>query len=787
MKIRSIALLVTSALSLIACKGNSSLDNQSPIDPNTAASLKAETKINFDLLSKNKKLILPTYLAMDPQDGTLATETMAQDKTNTSDPLVAMGQTDGWSTTQPITISFTGKNLDPATAANGFYLIKSGDPTNPDDTTQPTRLTQQAGDFVVKASGDSLIVILLKPLDPASNYMFAVTDDLKDVNGQAVGMSNSYALLKSDNLPPAPALLPAQKITHATEEAFHGIVEKRDIIFSSWFTTLSSGDVLFAAKMATEEAISSGAKNVWQGSAIASNVTSSQLDQLFTLTQPTLLGSTLLKTGNIYTGKITLPYYLDINPDKFMNTPWQSGMPSLAKIKYVLSNGSDADKAALLTQLADAKVSPQEMAAVATDPKTQIDVLTKLMGKKLFLANGEQLDPQRIITRYSAVPELKSVQTIDYTLVMPQDPKCQKLGANSVTIFQHGVTTDKESLIKSTLADTLIKGQCRAIFAINHPLHGDRGIKDKDGLTIAVASGAHGDPSIYLNLTNLTVARDNLRQSTIDVVNLRASIGKLFNIIKQKQLDNSQASSPLDMLNPNADVSFAGHSLGAITGVNVANIANRPTLNPEFDKQYFAINKLALANPGAEIPYLLLNSGSFGGLIKAGILKSTITAPTEVTPEVIATGKFLQTIGQCAQTENLTINQCYKNNISSQSPNLIKQWTEKYVKFAYAAQTVMDPVDPINLASGVTNNINILLEEVIGDSTIPNITSPSVLPYSPFTGTTPLAYQLHLSENNTLKNWQQFTPGDHSSLLDPTISQATTTKMQSDMADFLNR
>ncbi len=136
---------------------------------------------------------------------------MAQDKTNTSDPLVAMGQTDGWSTTQPITISFTGKNLDPATAANGFYLIKSGDPTNPDDTTQPTRLTQQAGDFVVKASGDSLIVILLKPLDPASNYMFAVTDDLKDVNGQAVGMSNSYALLKSDNLPPATALLQHKK------------------------------------------------------------------------------------------------------------------------------------------------------------------------------------------------------------------------------------------------------------------------------------------------------------------------------------------------------------------------------------------------------------------------------------------------------------------------------------------------------------------------------------------------------------------------------------------------
>jgi hypothetical protein len=220
MKIRSIALLITSALSLMGCKGNGTLENQAPIDPNIAASLQAETQINFDLLSANKKLILPTYLAMDAQDGTLATETMASDQTNTSDPLVAMGQTDGWSTTQPITINFTGKDLDKSPAENSFYLIKSGDPTNPDDTTKPTLLSQQNKDFTLQVSGHSLIVILLKPLDPASNYMYAVTDDLKDVNGQAVGMSNSYALLKSNNLPPAPALLPAQKITHATEEAF---------------------------------------------------------------------------------------------------------------------------------------------------------------------------------------------------------------------------------------------------------------------------------------------------------------------------------------------------------------------------------------------------------------------------------------------------------------------------------------------------------------------------------------------------------------------------------------
>ncbi|MCD9514462.1 VolA/Pla-1 family phospholipase [Photobacterium carnosum] len=808
MKIRSIALLVTSALSLMGCKSDSTLENQSPIDPNIAASLNAETKINFDLLSANKTLILPTYLAMDAQDGTLATEVKAQDKTNTSDPLVAMGQTDGWSTTQPITINFIGKALDPTPAATSFYLIK-GTPTDPNNVTQLTQSTDgKHGDFKLNVLGNSLIVTLLKPLDPTSNYMYAVTDDLKDVNGQAVGMSNSYALLKSNNLPPAPALLPEQKITHATEEAFHGIVQKRDIIFSSWFTTLSSGDVLFAAKMATEEAINAGAHNVWQGSAIASSVTPKDLDKLFTFSQPVEVNDPNKVNGKskvtIYQGKLSIPYYLDIRANKFMNTPWQSGMPSLAKIKYVLSNGSNADKATILAQLANAKVTLADMAQVATNPQVQIKVLQNLMGTKLTLANGNQLDPERLITRYSAVPELKSVQTIDYTLVLPNNKKCQTLGANDVTIFQHGITADKSVLTTHSdgllsLAEKLVGNQCRAIFAINLPLHGDRSIKDTnknvlkddDGNIIGSASGKNGNPAAYLNLTNLTVARDNLRQSTIDVVNLRASIGKLFTDINKKKQSNRTSFKPvppLDRLNPNNGVSFSGHSLGAIVGTNVGNIANRPTLDPTFDKQYFAINKLALANPGAEIPYLLLNSPSFSDLIKGGIVKG-------INPE------FAKSCG----TKNVAL--CYQALVSqltaaNNAGNSLAKITldtmdDSFNKFAYAAQTVMDPVDPINLADGIPSSVPVYVQMVKGDSTIPNITTPNNLPYSPFTGTEPLIKQLGLALNNATKGWKEYTPGSHTSLLDITMptndsftieaSKATTLEMQTDMADFLNK
>ncbi|MCD9462745.1 lipase [Photobacterium phosphoreum] len=788
MKIRSIALLITSALSLVACKGNGTLENQSPIDPNIAASLNAETKVDFDLLAKDKKLILPTYLAMDVQDGTLATEAMAKDKTNTSDPLVAMGQTDGWSTTQPITINFTGKTLDPTTAANSFYLIKSGDPTNPDDTTKPTLLSQENGDFTLQVTGHSLIVILLKPLDPASNYMYAVTDDLKDINGQPVGMSNSYALLKSDNLPPAPALLPAQKITHATEEAFHGIVQKRDIIFSSWFTTLSSGDVLFAAKMATLQTISN---QIATHEPVITGDDNATKDNLYKLTLPTITdnvqGSETPAGNKIYSGYIYLPYYLSTDPKNYLTTPWHSDMPSLAKIKYVLTNGSDADKQAITNKLYQWGITTDDLAKVATDKTIQIKVLTALKGKTLTLANGKPLDPQRLITRYSPVPKMQSIAKVQYNLIMPnldeKNPdKCKQSGY-SVTIFQHGVTSNKEQFVYSrpSLPDKIIDDQCRAIFAIDLPLHGDRGIGGKN---------ASVDPKMFLNFIDLTVARDNLRQSVIDVVNLRAVIGKIFTDQNKDELGDQ-----LRYLTLNNGVSFAGHSLGAITGVDVANIANESTQNTVADQNYFNINTVALANPGAEIPYLLLNSPSFGDLIKGGIVEG-------INPE-FAKSCGTKNVALCYQAlvSQLTAANDAGNSLAKITLNTMN---DSFNKFAYAAQTVMDPVDPINLARNIPKNVSVLMQEMQGDMVIPNSSQPSPYIYSPFTGTTPLIAPLSLStqleanqsviNNDIIKHALRFKGGYHTSILSPKNpltglitpeSTDVTNAMQTALASFI--
>ncbi|EEZ40583.1 VolA/Pla-1 family phospholipase [Photobacterium damselae] len=780
MKKHYLALIIAASLGLTACGGDSKTTGTPTVNPDIADSLKAETKVNFDIISNPTApiIVMPTYLAMDQQDGTLSVESSAVDPTNLGDPLVAMGETDGWSTSQPIQISFTGNPLDPTTGSDSFHLIKSGDPTNLADTTQPTELVADV-DYKVMISGDTLTAILLKPLDPASNYMFAVTNDLLDSKGNPVGMSNSYAAIKATTPPPSSALLPAQAITHATENEFAQVgVDKSKIIFSSWFTTASVGDVLFAAKSATALAIQNGAESVWKGTAKAEDITPSQLSSLFKIGSPTKAGKTVEGKGEIYKGNITLPYYLDIRPDHFLTTPWQSGMPSLAKIQYVLTHGNDADKQAVQQQLNDLGVDPQDLAVVATDPKAQVRVLSALTGAKITLADGKQLDPQRIITRYSPVPELKSVQTFEYTLVLPTKAECQQPLTNAVTIYQHGVTSSKETLTKSALADQLIGDQCRAIFAINHPLHGDRGVAGQNAAT---------NPSMYLNLASLTVARDNLRQSVTDVINLRASIGKIF--AQMAQAPESIASlGVLKRLNPTVGVNFVGHSLGAITGVDVANIANRSIGNEVADQTFFNIDAVALANPGAEIPYLLLNSQGFSPLIKGSIVASVDK----------------QFAAQCGNT-NLGI--CYAvyqnkliNDGTPESLATLQALYASFNQFAFAAQTVMDTVDPINHSAFVPKELPVYLAQVKNDLVIPNYTplgqtvagTDIPVPYSPFTGTTPLLKTLALTpttvsiKDSIVRNAALFNAGVHSSLLDPKPSEAVTAEMQSEVHSFIS-
>lgn len=785
-----LALLIASSLGLYGCGDETSLAGKATIDPDIEKSLKAETKINFDLISDPSKpiVVTPTFLAMDSTDGTLSVESTADDPTDLGDPAVAMGKTDGWSPTQPFIIEFVGNDLEPTTAADGFFMVASKDPTNSADNTQPSMLSAANGDFVVTTSGTTLTVVLTKPLAPSSNYMFAITNALKDVKGNSVGMSNSYAVLKSTNKPPSDALLPAQVIVQATEKEFDTAgVASNEIIFSSWFTTASAGDVLYAAKSATALALKNGANTVWKGSAVSNSVTDSELSSLFTLSAQPLTAipdGTTLAGNYIFSGTVSLPYFLEVAPTTFSVTPWQSGMPSLAKIKYTLSNGTDADKAAIATQLGALGVTTEDLAKVSTDAATQVKVLAALTGATLTLADGKQLDTERLITRYSPVPKLKSVQNVEYTLILPKDLKCQAIGSTAVTIFQHGITSSKEPLKAATLADKIIGTGCQAIFAIDHPLHGTRGISG-----VGSATGDTGKPEMYLNLASLTVARDNLRQSAIDVINLRASIGKVFATLATQDPTEIGGLGLFATLDPTKGVGFVGHSLGAMTGINVGYVSNKSVGDPQADAAFFNFNKLALANPGASISYLLLGSKSFGNFVKGNLVAAQ-------------NSKF----NDGCKAQSLDNATCYANYEASliakgdevSTATLTKMYAD-FSQFAYAAQTVLDPIDPITHSPLIASDLPVYLAQVKGDETIPNkliagdvVTGTTILqPYSPFGGTLPLLKTMSLTpttadiKDTTVRNAALFNKGTHSTFLKPD-TPVVMLEMQSEVASLLN-
>lgn len=777
---KMLALLIGANLALYGCD-DTKISGEPTVDPAIERSLQAETKVSFDLLAEEPKLILPTFIAMDSTDGTLGLESSSETG-SLMDPKVAMGKTDGWSTTQPISISFTGAELDANTAASAFFLIKSDSPTTTKSVTAKQVLSQADGDFVVSVQGDTLNVILTKPLDPKSDYMFALTDDLKDTSGNSVGMSQSYAYLKADTPPPNQKLDKAQVYTHKIETAFASQgIDKDKIIYSSWFTTASVGDVLFATKGAIASALSAikqgGTANaVWQGSANPNDVDTTGLFTLNTPAEVTALLPEPYKTAldnkgmKTYKGTLKLPYFLEtsVTDEQWKKTPWQSGMPSLAKISNVLNNGTDADKDKVKEQLKELKITSDDLAKVSSDQATQLKVMTALIGKTLYLADGSQLDPAREITRYSPIPQLKSVEDINYLLVMPDLANCADVPTGvPVNIYQHGITVNKETVL--ALAPEAINNSCQAIIAIDHPLHGERQLSDG---TIT----DEDNPDVFMNLSYLTVGRDNFRQSVADAMGLRAALGMIF------ARNGAGFEEPLNKLSPvngaSVGVGYVGHSLGAMTGIGYTATINKPIADEDIEKAMFKVNRAQFANPGAGIPYLLMNSTRFGRVVKDKLLAASsekyVAYKAKACPEGTVDGPtcFSNFYAMLGETDKTKVN----SDLSS---------------FAYAAQTVLDTVDPMNHIGSVLTTTPSYLTMVLGDKVIPNgLDATQHSPYSPFGGTLPLIYSGYNQVTTTIDTAEReaviFTSGDHGSLLDPASDADVTQNMQGQTHHFID-
>ena len=773
---------------------------------------KGDTTSSLDYVLSGANGVRPSVLAPRASDGTLKFSTETADLSN---PVSALSTLDGWSTTQPVQLvpaTVTGVSV-PAPAASEYtsavaplYLLElTLDPV----TLQPNGVKGgkplvYGTDFVVTGGDGKLNLVPLKPLNPSSYYMIVATDALKDSRGTPLRARGDYSSFKST----AGATTQEQTINGRISlqeglfKAATGITSDR-VIFSDWFATQSGADVLLAVKSAAASVLKSpslDAAVLWKQDAkgntsLPATYTINGLnggvdfltqlanepflpqDQKDALTAAFGVGTPLngvAQLTKVYTGTVKLPYFLSTPAiagswDKAKTQSWHGAIPSL----YAIANALKAGDSEVIGGLVGAGVDPALLGELIADPSRQSELLTeasKLIGVTLT-SGGKPLDAERNIGRFNPLPTLSEVQSVPLRIFAPTTNLST---VTDVIIYQHGVTSIKENAYALALGqigaglDPSVN-KVVAVVVIDHPLHGERGYALSNSMATVTTSE---NPLPYLNLNYLTVARDNLKQSVADLLGLRLAVG----------LANTQGLGG-QLGGAGLKVHFLGHSLGAITGANLLAVANQTTGSAQADA-LFKFDTGGLAMPGGGIAPLLLNSPSFGPTIKMSVLTSgspalkagfTAYAPNCKTAAATCfVNEFLPSLDAATQAGAASTLQSY----------------------TFAAQSVLDSADPINLGSGVAKSFPLFATEIVGDGALnlPDQVIPNSIASAPLGGTEPLFRVLGLQElkgSGVLPAGHhavRFLKGGHSSLLAPDENfdqaGAVTTEIQTQFASF---
>lgn len=762
---------------------------------------KGDTSSYLDYLLTGSNAVRPSALAARASDGTLKFSTETADLSN---PVSAMSTLDGWSTTQAIQIvpvTSSGIQVQAPTAAEfsasvaPLYLLELAFDSAALRPNGVKKVLTYGVDFVVAASAGKLNLVPLKPLNPSSYYMIVATDSLKDSTGSPVRAGSDYSNYKNN------------AGSNAQEQTINGLIALQEglfkaatgiatdhVIFSDWFGTQSGADVLVAVKGAAASVVLQGldAAKVWKQDALGNTslpgtytlaVTGNddfltQLDNEQFLPQeqkdaiaaavaasPTLTG--IAGMTKVYTGTVKLPYFLSSPAtagswDKAKTQSWHGAIPSL----YAIANALKASDSEVIAGLVGAGVDPALLAELMADPTRQSELLaeaSKLVGVTLT-SGGKPLDAEQNIGRFNPLPALEEVQSVPMRIFAA----APLANITDVIIYQHGVTSVKENAYALALGQIgagITASKNVAVVVIDHPLHGERGFALSGSMDTVTTSD---NPTPYLNLSYLTVARDNLKQSVADLLGLRMAVG----------LANSQNAIGSA---GNLKVHFLGHSLGAISGANLLAVANQPIGNAQADA-LFKFDTGGLAMPGGGIAPLLLNSPTFGPTIKMGVLtggsaelKAAFTAYAPNCQTAVPTcfvNEFLPSLGATTQAAAASTLQSY----------------------SFAAQSVLDSADPINLASGIKADFPLFATEIVGDGalSLSDQVIPNSIASAPLGGTEPLfkllALQPLTATGAANHHAARFVAGGHSSLLapdenfDPTGD--VTTEMQTQFGSF---
>ncbi|NVK22373.1 MAG: hypothetical protein HWD86_07625 [Kangiellaceae bacterium] len=564
-----------SSLVLTACGGGG------PAEPKTLDdNVGAGNSVAPIFAPGNGEIPIPNDLLFNgTQDLTLNIPTA--DPTDMSNPQNAISALDGWSTHAPFSIGFRGA-IDPASVLPGQTVRLFKVSVNRPEAIAGTGIAAPTGpvtgieselapgtQFVaVPTSATTVGVVPTAPFEAQGSYMVIVTNGMTDASGQELVPDTQFGIAKRTDPIPAgtttSALEPVRQLVNAMLVAAEGAgIARDDVVLAYQFTVQSVADALVAAKGFYIDFPFS------QGAAPATSFSS-----LMTDTTP----FTGIGAANLYKGQVTIPYLLGVasqtNPAPVLTGNWVT--------------------AAML---------PDGQGGLMPNP----------------LGGGGNL------TYAIPLPEKQGNETVPLLVSLPKNPVCPK--PYPVMIFQHGITSNRTAMLG--IADTMANA-CTAVVSMDLPLHGiasdnavHQGLQLASGGLLGIfagytegslrertfgvdlqnnttgvvpspdgvvdASGAH-----TINLGNLLVSRDNLRQGTLDLLALEKAIP--FMDVDGDTVPDFDSSK----------VSFMGHSLGGIVGSNFTALS-------DFAKQS------VLATTSGSIAQMLNGSASFGPRIRAGV------------------------------------------------------------------------------------------------------------------------------------------------------------------------